>query len=114
VGFGEAREKAGVRDGCPGVVVSNLGVFDFDEASGKMRLQSLHPGVSIEEVKEKTGFELLIPSKIPETEPSTKEEVDLIRKQIDPLGLRFLDRMPRANMKDYLCQLIQRESELFK
>lgn len=114
VGFGEAREKAGVRDGCPGVVVSNLGVFDFDEASGKMRLQSLHPGVSIEEVKEKTGFELLIPSKIPETEPPTKEEVDLIRKQIDPLGLRFLDRMPRANMKDYLCQLIQRESELFK
>lgn len=114
VGFGAAREKAGVRDGCPGVVVSNLGVFDFDEASGKMRLQSLHPGVSIEEVKEKTGFELLIPSKIPETEPPTKEEVDLIRKQIDPLGLRFLDRMPRANMKDYLCQLIQRESELFK
>lgn len=113
VGFGEAREKAGLRDGRPGIVVSNLGVFDFDEALGKMRVESLHPGVSIEEVKEKTGFDLLIPSNVPETEPPARKEVDFIRNQIDPLGLRFLDRMPRPNMKDYLSQVIQRESELF-
>jgi glutaconate CoA-transferase subunit B len=114
VGFGEAREKAGVRDGCPGIVVSNLGVFDFDEASGKMRLQSLHPGVPVEEVREKTGFDLIIPSKIPMTEPPSKEEVDLIRNQIDPLGLRFLDRMAKGQVGDYMQRVIQREKELFR
>ncbi len=79
-----------------------------------MRLQSLHPGVSIDEVKGKTGFELLIPSNIPETEPPTGKEVDLVRSQIDPLGLRFLDRKPKTEIKDFMLQMIQREAELFK
>lgn len=114
VGFGEARRKAGVRDGRPGIVVSNLGVFDFDEEAGRMRLQSLHPGVSLQEVKEKTGFELLIPSEIPETEPPTKEEVELIRNRIDPLALRLLDRTPRPQIVPLMLQVAQREAELFK
>ena len=114
VGFGESRQKSGIQDGCPGIVVSNLGVFDFDEGSGKMRVQSLHPGVSIDEVNAKTGFELLVPSNIPETEAPNEKELDLIRNQIDPLGLRFLDRMPKAEVKNYLSRIIERETELFK
>jgi glutaconate CoA-transferase, subunit B len=114
VGFGEAREKAGIRDGSPGTVVSNLGVFDFDEASGKMRLQSLHPGVSVQEVREKTGFELLLPSNVPETDPPTQKEIDLIRNQIDPLGLRTLDRKPKAEVRDFMLRTIQKEAEIFK
>jgi glutaconate CoA-transferase subunit B len=114
VGLGEARERANVKDGGPGIVVSNLGVFDFDDALGKMRLQSLHPGVPLQEVQEKTGFELVIPAAIAVTQPPSKEEVDLIRNQIDPLGLRFLDRMPKAETWGTLQRIIQQERELFK
>ncbi len=114
VGLGEARERSGVKEGGPGIVVSNLGVFDFDHNLGKMRLRSLHPGVSLQEVKEKTGFELVIPPKILGTEPPSKEDLDLIRNKIDPLGLRFLDRMPKAEVGDYMYRTIQSEGQLLK
>jgi len=113
VGFGDARKNAGIKDGEPGIVVSNLGVFDFDAASGRMRIQSLHPGVSLDEVRQNTGFELIVPAEVPRTALPTKEEIDLI-PTLDPLGLRFLDRMPRAKAGSYLTQVLQRERELFK
>jgi glutaconate CoA-transferase subunit B len=112
VGFGDARKQAGVKDGEPGIIVSNLGIFDFDRASGQMRIQSLHPGVTLDEVKQNTGFELIIPSEIPRTEPPTKQELDLI-PTLDPLGLRFLDRMPRATAGPYMAQALQKENEMF-
>ncbi len=52
-----------------------------------MRLVSVHPGVSVERVKENTGFDLVIPEKVPETERPTEQEVDMIRNQIDPNGI---------------------------
>jgi len=114
VGYGEARKKAGVRDGLPGIVVSNLGIFDFAPESGRMRIQSLHPGVALEDVKKNTGFELLAPSVIPQTAAPTREELDLIRTQIDPLGLRVMDRIPRAKAGEYLAQVLKKEKELFQ
>jgi acyl CoA:acetate/3-ketoacid CoA transferase beta subunit len=69
-------------------VVSNLGVFDFETPDRVMRLRSVHPGVAVEEVMEATGFELAVPSDVPETRLPTPAEVDLIRTVIDPRGLR--------------------------
>jgi acyl CoA:acetate/3-ketoacid CoA transferase beta subunit len=69
-------------------VVSNLGVFDFETPDRVMRLRSVHPGVSVEEIVEATGFELTVPSDVPETRLPTPVEVDLIRTVIDPRGLR--------------------------
>jgi acyl CoA:acetate/3-ketoacid CoA transferase beta subunit len=69
-------------------VVSNLGVFDFETPDRVMRLRSVHPGVSVEEIVEATGFELAVPSDVPETRLPTPVEVDLIRTVIDPRGLR--------------------------
>ena len=58
-------------------VVSNLGVFDFDTPDHSMRLASVHPGVSVEEVVENTGFELVIPDAVPETRaPSARRSPD--------------------------------------
>jgi hypothetical protein len=51
-----------------------------------MRLESLHPGVTLEEVKEQTGFELLLPDRIPVTPIPTREQVRLLRERIDPEG----------------------------
>ncbi|MGN5635510.1 CoA-transferase subunit beta [Streptomyces sp. AC154] len=69
-------------------VVSNLGVFDFETPERTMRLRSLHPGVSVEEVTGATGFALTIPDRVPLTRDPSEAELRLIREVIDPKGLR--------------------------
>lgn len=63
-------------------VISNLGVFDFTDTS--MRLKTIHPGVTVDEVRENTGFELAIPDDLQETRDPTPEELQLIREVLDP------------------------------
>lgn len=69
-------------------VVSNLGVFDFETPDRRMRLASVHPGVSVDEVAKQTGFELAIPDQVLETRLPSAEELRLMREVIDPEGLR--------------------------
>ncbi|MFQ5854831.1 MAG: CoA-transferase subunit beta [Anaerolineae bacterium] len=71
-------------------VVTNLAVMEFDQETGYMRLVSLHPRVTVEQVQQNTGFELLIPSEVPETEPPTVGQIRLLREKIDPEGVREL------------------------
>ena len=67
-------------------VISNLGVFDFATPDRRMRLASLHPGVSVDEVVKNTGFELAIASDVPTTRLPSAGELALMREQIDPEG----------------------------
>ncbi|MEU4895711.1 CoA-transferase [Streptomyces sp. NPDC044780] len=69
-------------------VISNLGVFDFETPDRTMRLRSRHPGVTLEEVTEATGFDLVVPDEVPCTREPTETELRLIREVIDPEGLR--------------------------
>ncbi|MBT95682.1 MAG: CoA-transferase [Acidimicrobiaceae bacterium] len=69
-------------------VVSNLGVFDFLTPDNRMRIVSVHPGVSVEEIREHTEFEIEIPEILEESRFPTEIEIDLI-KSIDPDGLRY-------------------------
>lgn len=69
-------------------VVSNLGVFDFATPDRRMRLVSVHPGVSVEEVQAATGFDLVIDGDVPVTRLPTEEELRIIRTVIDPRGRR--------------------------
>lgn len=68
-------------------VVSNLGVFDFETPDHTMRIRSVHPGVTLDEVVASTGFPLAIPADVPETRNPTPEELQLLRERIDPAGL---------------------------
>jgi acyl CoA:acetate/3-ketoacid CoA transferase beta subunit len=70
------------------VVVSNLGVFDFATPDHRMRLRSVHPGVTVDDVRTATGFELAVDGVVPTTRLPTGEELALIRTVIDPKGLR--------------------------
>jgi acyl CoA:acetate/3-ketoacid CoA transferase beta subunit len=67
-------------------VISNLGVFDFATPDRRMRLASLHPGVSADEVAKNTAFELAIPTDVPTTRLPDSSELALMREQIDPEG----------------------------
>jgi hypothetical protein len=69
-------------------VVSNLAVFDFETPDRSMRLRSVHPGVTVDEVVAATGFSLVIPSEVPSSRLPTAEELRLIRDVIDPEGAR--------------------------
>jgi acyl CoA:acetate/3-ketoacid CoA transferase beta subunit len=75
-------------------VVSNLGVFDFEATDARgvptMRLRSVHPGVTVDDVVEATGFELVVPAEVPETRQPTLEELAQIRR-LDPKGLRLTE-----------------------
>ncbi|MFC4499110.1 MULTISPECIES: CoA-transferase subunit beta [Streptomyces] len=70
-------------------VVSDLGVFDFATPDRGMRLAALHPGVSVEEVREATGFDLVVPDEVPYTREPTGGELHLVRQVIDPGNLRL-------------------------
>jgi acyl CoA:acetate/3-ketoacid CoA transferase beta subunit len=69
-------------------VVSNLGVFDFDTPDHRMRLVSVHPGVTVDEVRAATGFDLAVPADVPHTRAPSRAELDLIRTVIDPANVR--------------------------
>ena len=89
LGGGEERQNLGLIGG-PELVITNLCVMDFDPETKHMRLKSLHPGISLEQVQEATGFDLPTPSgQIPTTAEPTNEQVRLIREVIDPDGMRL-------------------------
>jgi len=78
------RTKIGLSGGGPKMVITNLCVFTFDQGTERMMLHSLHSGVTPEEVKANTGFQIDIPSDLKTTPIPTSEELDLLREVIDP------------------------------
>jgi glutaconate CoA-transferase, subunit B len=91
-GFGPHYEHYGRRTAKPGIIVSDLGVYDIDPQTASMRIVSLHPGVSFDDAQKKTGFPLQTPAgAIPVTAEPTAAELHIIREVIDPLGMRRLE-----------------------
>ncbi|NOY09430.1 MAG: 3-oxoacid CoA-transferase [Spirochaetes bacterium] len=83
-----AREKAGLPPGTgPYKVITNLAVFGYDQDTGRMVIESIHPEVKLDEVKKNTGFKLLIKDEVLVTEPPTDEELKILREDVDPLKL---------------------------
>ncbi len=68
-------------------VVTNLAVLDFNGPGHRMRIVSVHPGVTVADVQSNTGFELVVEGDVPESRPPTAEESAAIER-IDPRGLR--------------------------
>lgn len=85
--LGDRRERKRLRfpGGGPRLLLSPLGVFDFDD-EGDMRVRSLHEGVTADAVTEATGFTLSIPDDVPTTDPPTEDELRLLRERVDLEG----------------------------
>jgi glutaconate CoA-transferase subunit B len=77
------REEAGLPGGGPVAVISTMGVMRFDQKTKEMYLQTYHPGITIEQIKDNTGWNLKISPNVRSTEPPTEEEVKIIR-ELDP------------------------------
>lgn len=80
-----AREAAGLPTGSgPYKVITDLAVLGFDEQSKRMQVESLHPGVTLEQVRDNTGFDLGQAAELGRTEPPCEEELRLLREEVDP------------------------------
>jgi glutaconate CoA-transferase subunit B len=82
------REEAGLPpDTGPFRVVTNLAIMGFDDESKRMKLLSVNPGVSIDEVVENTDFTLEIADDVETNPPPSDKELRILREQVDPDGL---------------------------
>jgi glutaconate CoA-transferase subunit B len=82
------RERAGLAKGSgPYRVITQLGIYGFDEQRKRLKLISIHPGVSIDQVKENSSFEIMIPSEVEITPEPTERHLRILRREIDPAGI---------------------------
>jgi glutaconate CoA-transferase subunit A len=104
----EERIAAGYQ---PGEVklVTNLGVFELDLGSRELALVSIHPGITLEQVQEATGFPLRVSPDLEPTASPAAEELTLIRHEIDPLGMRRLEFVAGKERGPLLAALIESE-----
>ncbi|HUY45399.1 MAG TPA: CoA-transferase [Streptosporangiaceae bacterium] len=75
----DSRERAGLLFGKIGAVVTDLALLDFDPDSRRMRLRAVQPGVTVDQVRRHTGFELLVADEIEELAPPSPDEIEIYR-----------------------------------
>jgi len=85
---GDSRQRSGLLWGGVSRVVTTLGLFGFDPASRRMRLDAVHAGVTVDEVRAQTPFELLVADAVATTAPPSEDELAVLRA-LDP-GRQFL------------------------
>ncbi len=107
---GPTPARPGDRPG-PRLLISNLGVFDFlgGPDQNRMRLLTAHPGVTVERIRQKTGFPIDVAPDLQETLPPTAHELHLLREEIDPLGIRELERMAGRARRQRMREIVQLE-----
>jgi glutaconate CoA-transferase, subunit B len=108
-GLGFAPERTHGAGPC--YLVTDLGQFDF--ANGRMRLTTYHPGVSIEQIRSHTGFDLEISPELHETPMPDDTEIWLLREVIDPLRIRQLELLSGSARRLLLHEIIKAEAELY-
>ena len=80
---GSTRHDAGLISGGMYRVVTDLAILGFDEKTKSMKVEALHPGVTVEEIRDNTGFDILIDEDMKLTDAPTDEELSVLR-HLDP------------------------------
>jgi glutaconate CoA-transferase, subunit B len=83
VAGGDSRRQSGLLFGGVARVVTTLGLFGFDPVSRRMRLEAVHTGVTVDQVRASTPFDLLVADRVPTTAPPSARELELLRA-LDP------------------------------
>lgn len=87
LGGGEDRKRLRMPGGGPQLVVTDKALFDFGGPDHEMRLMSLYPGITFEEVAGDVGWPLRIADRLSETPAPTAAELECIRRELDPAGM---------------------------
>jgi glutaconate CoA-transferase subunit B len=104
---GLGHNSARKRGKGPRYLVSDLGQFDF--ASGRMRITTFHPGVTVEKIQAHTGFPLEVSPDVMETVSPSEHELSLLRNEIDPLSIRRLETLSGPARRELLRKIIETE-----
>lgn len=89
-----SREAAGLPRGSgPYRVITDLAILGFDERSKRMTLLSAYPGVTADQVRQNTGFDLPMAARVDTVKPPSDEELRILREDVDPTGI-FVRRKP--------------------
>jgi glutaconate CoA-transferase subunit B len=104
----EEKAQAGITGTGPVRLISELGIFHWPKLS--MEILSLHPGVNPQEVVDKTGFPVRIPDTVEFTAVPTERELECLRKEVDPLGLRDLEALGTKERQQLLREILEREA----
>jgi glutaconate CoA-transferase, subunit B len=107
IDFVSGLGRSGLEHPGPRLLVTDLGIFDYE--GGRMRLQSYHPGTSVGQIRRQTGFAIEVAPDLHETLPPSEEEVHLLRHEIDPLGIRELERMSSGRRRQRLYAIVRAE-----
>lgn len=83
---GDSRERMGLPPGGPKLVMSPLGVFDFEPMTKAMRVRSIMPGATLEQIRDATAFDLVVDGTPPVTDMPTAEELRVLRTRVDRRG----------------------------
>lgn len=83
---GDERQRIGLRGRGMEAVVTDIGILEPDE-SGELRLAALHPGKTVEQAQENTGWDLKVAAQVKTTEPVTENELRILREELDPTGI---------------------------
>jgi glutaconate CoA-transferase subunit B len=79
------RKRHGLRGGGPAAIVTTLAVFRFPDEGGEAYLASVHPGCTVDQVRESTGWDVKVAPGCGETPPPTGDELAQLRR-LDPDG----------------------------
>ena len=100
IGYGagpDDRKRLGLRGGGPALVITPMAVFDFCETSRRLRLKSVHPPHTLEEVLDNTAARIIVPETVPATTLPSERELSVLREEVDRNGT--LRRGARAGRK---------------
>ena len=80
-----ARRRLGLTGGGPAMIITDLGCYEFTD--GEMILTSLHPGCTLEQVRNNTGWHVRVSADPKTTDEPTSEELRIVREELDPAHL---------------------------
>ena len=89
IGYGagpDDRKRLGLRGGGPALVITPMAVFDFCETSRRLRLKSVHPPHTLEEVLDNTAARIIVPETVPATTLPSERELSVLREEVDRNG----------------------------
>lgn len=109
----EERRKAGLQ---PGKVrlISDLGIFELDHDEKRFRLDSLHPGITLEKVRDQTGGNFLVAEGLRQTDAPSQQELRLIREEVDPFAIRQLEFVPGRDRLQMIQRILNAEAGLIQ
>jgi glutaconate CoA-transferase, subunit A len=90
------------------LLLTDLAVFRLGP-EGRLRLESLHPGVTLEAVSSRTGFAIDADPEVPQTPAPSDEELSVIRR-VDPFRLRELESVPARERLEAIASVVDREA----